>query len=107
MNGPALRALPTLFGGVLGLALGSLILSGICANRPEPDGLELLAFAVALWIFVAAAMFAANEGWHSRSLPEVLTMSGGCLGMALAMLLLPYVLFTVAVMILEALGGHL
>jgi hypothetical protein len=107
MNRPALRVLPTLSGGVFGAAFGSLILSGFCANRPEPDGLELLAFAAVLWIFVAAAMFAANEGWRGRSLPEVLAVSGGCLGMALAMVLLPYVLFTVAVMILEALGGHL
>jgi hypothetical protein len=107
VTGPVLRAIPTLTGGLLGGALGSLILGGICANRPEPDGLELLAFAAALWIFIAAGMFAGNEGWRARSLPEFLAVSGGCLGMAFAMLLLPYVLFTVAVMILEAFGGHL
>jgi hypothetical protein len=107
MNGPAVRALPTLFGGLLGVALGALIFSGICANRPEPDGLDLLAFAAALWVFVAGAMFAANEGWRGRSLPKGLAVFGWCLAMAFAMLLLPYVLFTVAVMTLEALGGHL
>ena len=107
MNGPALRALPTLFGGVLGLALGSLIFSGICANLPEPDGLDLLALAAPLWAFVAAAMFVANEGWRGRSLPEGLMVFGWCLAMALALLLLPLVVLTVAVMILGALGGHL
>jgi|SRR4051812_14879301 hypothetical protein len=107
MNGPSLRVLPTLTGGVLGVGLGSLMLSGVCANRPEPDGLELLAFAAALWAFVAAAMFAANEGWRGRSLPEAVMVFGSCLGLALAMLLLPWVLFTVAAMILMALGGHL
>jgi len=84
MNGPALRALPTLFGGVLGLALGSLIFSGICANLPEPDGLDLLALAAPLWAFVAAAMFVANEGWRGRSLPDAGKASARCSPMSCA-----------------------
>ena len=77
-DGPALRVLPTLAGGVLGLALGSLILSGILCGRAEPDGLELLAFAAALGVFVAAAMFAANEGWRGQSLLAGLARCSAC-----------------------------
>jgi hypothetical protein len=102
-----LRAVPTLTGGLLGIAFGSLALSGICANRVEPSGIEILPFAAGLWVFVAASVFAANEGWRGPSTSEWVRVFGRCLAIALLMLLLPVLLLTVAVNVLEALGGHL
>ena len=64
-------------------------------------------FSAALWVFVAGGIFVANEAWRDRSPFERLQAVGWCLGMALAMLLLPLVFLTAAVMVLEALGGHL
>jgi hypothetical protein len=106
MTRPAIRAVPALTGGLLGVALGWLILDGICANRPEPDGIEILPFAAALWLFVAGGVFAANEAWRGRSTLERARVFGWCLGIALALLLLPLVLLTIFVMVFEALGGH-
>ena len=107
MTAAPLRAVPTLTGGLLAIAFGSLALSSICANRVEPSGLEMLPFAGGLWMFVAASVFAANEAWRGRSTFGRVRVFAQCLAIALAILLLPVLLLTVAVMVLEALGGHL
>jgi hypothetical protein len=107
VTGPVLRALPTLTGGVLALGLGSLLLGGICADGPDSNAGEFLMFASGLWVFVAAGIFVANEAWRDRPLVERVQACGWSLATAFAMLALPLTLLTVAVWVLEALGGHL
>lgn len=107
MTAPALRVAPSVIGGLLGAAIGSLVLDSLCTGRPEPNGAQLLPYAIALWIVVAGGIFAANEAWRGGSASAWLRTFGWSLLTALALLLLPLVLLTVAVMILEALGGHL
>ena len=107
MTAPALRAVPSLTGGLLGAAVGSLVLDSVCAGRPEPNGVQILPFAMALVVIVAGGVFTANEGWRGRSIAGLLRVFGLSLVVGLALLLFPFVLLTVAVMVLEALGGHL
>src|SRR3954465_3501316 len=103
-----LRVVRTLAGLLLAVALGSLIMGTCSFGFQQMDGLGAPGVAplgaIALWVFAAGSVYAANRQWLGRTRDQRLNRFALCLAIALP--LLPVILI-VGVNVFLALGGHL
>jgi len=102
-----LRVAPTLAGVALAIAVGSLAV-GTCTfglqqvGGAGAPGIAPLA-AIAIWVFAAGCVYAANQQWQGRTREERLTRFALC--MAIAIPLFPIVAI-LGIDVFFALGGH-
>jgi len=106
VTGPGLRLGPSLAGALVAAGVGLLAFGYCAASAPHNAALEYWSILLGWWVFAAACLYAANQAWNVQAPAPRLRLFALCLAIA-AVPLLPLVLFTVSVMILEALGGHL